>query len=86
MRNDCDIDASDVDDGIARQLTFPSRHDVVLATIAVSLLVGVVAAAVTPLPLHAALGGGSAVSGLALAEALFRNPPGRPPRGVGPSS
>jgi hypothetical protein len=86
MRNDCDIDSSDVDDGIERQPTFPSRHDVVLATIAVSFLVGVVAATATSVPLHAALAGGSAVSGLALVEALFRNPPGRPPRGVGLSS
>ena len=83
MRNERDIAPSDVDDGIGRQPTFPSRHDVVLAVIALSFLAGAVAATATAVPLHGALAGGSAVSALALVEALFRNPPGRPPRGVG---
>jgi hypothetical protein len=60
-----------------------SRYDFVLAVIPLALLVGAVGASVAPVPLHAALLGGAAVGVLALVDALFRNPPGRPPGDAG---
>ena len=61
-----------------------SRHDLVLAAIPAALLLAALASAVLPVP-PATAAAGAGLSGLAVLDALFLNPPrGRGP-GVRPS-
>ncbi|GAA0207707.1 MULTISPECIES: hypothetical protein [Halobaculum] len=53
----------------------PSRADVLLALIGVSLLAAVVATVGLGVPFRLTAPAGSAVGGLAIADGVFRNPP-----------
>lgn len=53
----------------------PSRADVVLALIGVSLLAAVLATTALGVPFRVTAPAGSVVGGLAIADGVFRNPP-----------
>jgi hypothetical protein len=52
-----------------------TRYDLLLAVVPAVFLVGVVASHLASLPPRAGLAGASLVAGLAVVDALFRNPP-----------
>lgn len=56
-----------------------TRYDLVLAIIPVALALSFLAGTFLSMPLRTAMLGGSAVSSLALVDAVFLHPPGRSP-------
>ena len=52
-----------------------SRYDLLLAAMPLVFAVGLVVYAVAPVPMHVAVGGGAALSGLLLIDAFYLNPP-----------
>ncbi|WP_255198276.1 hypothetical protein [Halorarius litoreus] len=56
----------------------PSRYDLVLAVIPLTLLAGSVAGLVSPLELHDTMLAAGLVAAFVLADVLFRNPPHDP--------
>lgn len=72
-----DPDVSGIDD---RTLTGGfTRHDLVLVAIPGALLAALLAGRLLPVPPHHALAAASAVAAAAIADGLFRNPPGTGP-------
>jgi hypothetical protein len=68
---------SDRDSDRATTTLVPSatRYDLLLAVVPAVFLVGVVASHLASLPPRTGLAGASLVAGLAVVDALFRNPP-----------
>lgn len=52
-----------------------SRYDLLLGAIPLAFALALVATALTPAPLEAALAGGALLSGLCFVDAIYLNPP-----------
>jgi len=56
-----------------------SRYDVLLAAIPLVLAAALLIGALFPVPFYPSVGGGAALGGLFVADALYFNPPTEPP-------